>query len=331
VKPTAWHGAGNSTESIVIRRQIMREIGRFLSRVPGVQRPFMGSIAPKLYGLGILAALSAGCSNEDHQESLPIIQVGMTKDVAPIYDDGEMQIYEVKKGISFPILAPTDATRGELNKIDAEPYGRQPWVTSNDIDVQVTWTISNLDDDQHVVEMLVDPWNEFGRYYPGLQLTDPDNQEYMPNFSGIDKRYIVEGKSAGEASRAHGTYTFSDLTEVATDFSTVMNLIKNPPMLMDQGNPDDMEDPTVIYTNHAFHWQNRSYNDLLVAPWIPSTVAGLTGLDLGFRTYEKANVAIEVEVEVVDKNGKRLRQKGDEDKPLLRPTREIITVGVAPP
>jgi hypothetical protein len=28
--------------------------------------------------------------------------------------------------------------------------------------VQVTWTISNLDDEEHVVELLVDPWNEFG-------------------------------------------------------------------------------------------------------------------------------------------------------------------------
>jgi hypothetical protein len=32
----------------------------------------------------------------------------MTKAVAPIYDDGEMQIFEVKKGIAFPILAPSD-------------------------------------------------------------------------------------------------------------------------------------------------------------------------------------------------------------------------------
>ena len=316
----------------------MPEIRRFLSRVSGVRRPWSGSMAPTLCGLGIVAALSVGCSSEDHQESLPIFQVGMSctpggngcvSNVPAIYDDGEMQIYEVKKGMAFPILAPTDVTRGELNKIKMDPYGRQPWVTSDDIDVQVTWTISNLDDQKHNVEMLVDPWNEFGRYYPGLQLTNPDEQKYAPNFSGIDKLYVVEAKSAGDASRVHGTYTFSDLTEVATDFSTVMSLIKTPPMLMDGG--DNMEDPTVIYTNHAFQWQNRSYNDLLVKPWVPATVAGLTGLDLGFRTYEPVNIAIEVEVEVVDKNGKRLRQKGDEDKPLLKPTDNIITVGVAPP
>jgi hypothetical protein len=178
------------------------------------------------------------------------------------------------------------------------------------------------------VELLVDPWNEFGRYYPGLQLTNPDNEEYMPNFSGIDKRYIVAAKSQGEASRAHGTFTYSDLQEMATDFATVMDLIKNPPMV--EADPRSMEDPTVIYTNHAFQWQNRSYNDLLVKDWVPSTIAGLTGLDIGFRTYEPATVAIEVVVEVVDKNGKRVRREGD-TAPLLAPTTEIITVGVAAP
>ena len=311
----------------------MREIRQFLERSAGVGSPSTGSIAPMLLGLGLLAALSAGCTSEDHQESLPILQVGMINDpmglMPPIYDDGEMQIFEVKKGTAFPILRPADTTRDELNRIDVEPYGRRPWVTTDDIDVQVTWTLSNLDDEEHVVELLVDPWNEFGRYYPGLQLTDADEEEYMPNFSGIDKRYILGTKSAGEASRVHGTYTFSDLQEMATDLATVMGLLKNPPML--EGDPEDMEDPTVTYTNHAFHWQNRSYNDLLVKKWVPAVVAGLTGLDVGFRTYEPANVALEIAVEVVDKNGKRVRKEGEEDKELLRPTDEIITVGVVPP
>jgi hypothetical protein len=307
----------------------MREIRRFPDRAAGVHSPSSGLSAPKLRGIALAALLGIGCGSQDHEESLPIVQVGMTKDVAPIYDDGEMQIYEVKKGTSFPILAPSQMTRGELNDIDMEPYGRRPWVTTDDIDVQVTWTISNLDEEEHVVELLVDPWNEFGRYFPGLQLTDADNEEYMPNFSGIDKRYIVSGKGHGAASRAHGTFTYADLREMATDLATVMDLIKNPPVI-EGSDPEDMEDPTVTYTNHAFHWQNRSFDDLLIKQWIPPTVAGLTGLDLGFRTEQPATIAIEVAIEVVDKNGKRVRKEGDEDKPLLPPTEEIITVGVVP-
>lgn len=306
----------------------MRRIRRFLDRAVGVGRPPLGPVPPML-ALALLGLSSVGCSADDEQSSLPILQVGMTKQVAPIYDDGEMQIFEVKKGLQFPILQPDETTRRQLNQDKVDPYGRRPWITVDDVEVQVSWTISNLDDEEHVVEMLVDPWNEFGRYYPGLQLTDPDNEEYMPNFSGIDKRYIVAKSSDGESSRAHGVYAYSDLKEVATDFATVMDLIENPPPVM--GDPENMEDPTVTYTNHAFHWQNRSYDDLLVKPWVPSVIAGLTGLDLGFRTYEPATIAIEVEVEIVDKRGNRVRQEGEEDKPLLRPSDEIITVGVAPP
>jgi len=280
-----------------------------------------------LCALAVGATLSIGCGSDDYEESLPTLQVGMTPAVAPIYDDGEMQIYEVKKGIAFPILAPSAPAREELNRTKVQPYGRQPWVTTEDIEVQVSWTITNLDDEEHTLELLVDPWNEFGRYYPGLQLTDADDEEYMPNLSGIDKRYPVGPRSSGEKSRMHGTYAFSDLEEMAIDLATVMSLLKDPPPT--EGDAD--EDPTVVYANHAFHWQNRSYRDPLTQSWVPKVVAGLTGLDIGFRTSEPVNMAIEVAVEVVDKNGKRVRREGDEDQALLRPTDKIITVGVAPP
>ncbi len=304
----------------------MREIRRLAGGALGVTRPFSGYRAP-MACLGLFAALSLGCGDQDHEESLPVVQVGMTPAVEPIYEDDELQIYEVKKGVAFPILAPGAAARQELNELPMEPYGRRPWITTDDVHVQVTWTISNLDEEEHVVELLIDPWNEFGRYYPGLQLTNADNEEFMPNFSGIDKRYVVGGKGSGAASRKHGTYTFADLEEAATDLATVMALLADPPVV--EGDAEE-EDPTVSYANHAFHWQNRSSNDPLVARWVPSTVAGLTGLDIGFRTYEPATVAIEVVIELVDKNGKRVQTKDQLQKPLLAPTDEIITVGTAP-
>lgn len=302
----------------------MSKIRRFIASSLGVVRPLLGPTAPMLLGLSAAALL--GCGDQKQEESLPPVQVGMTTAVEPIYDDGELVIYEVKKGVAFPILQPSAKTRGELDSQNVEPYGRMPWVTIDDVSVQVSWTISNLDDDEHVVELLVDPWNEFGRYYPGLQLTDAEDEEYMPNFSGIDKRYIVGGKGSGAASRVHGTYTFSDLSEMATDLATVMSLIENPP---EQEGGAEEEDLRVTYANHAFHWQNHSYEDPLIKKWVPGTVAGLTGLDLGFRTYSPATVAIEVAVELVDNRGNRIRPDGD-DSPLLAPTEEIITVGIAP-
>ena len=58
--------------------------------------------------------------------------------------------------------------------------------------------------------------------------------------------------------------------------------------------------------NHAFDLQNRSNApDPLIAPYLPKVVPALTGFDLGLRSYEAMNVAVEVLVDVQDLNGDR--------------------------
>ena len=59
--------------------------------------------------------------------------------------------------------------------------------------------------------------------------------------------------------------------------------------------------------NHAFEIHNRSTDsDRLIQSYVPPTVAGLVGFDLGLRIYDKGNVAIEIHVEVVDVPGNRV-------------------------
>ena len=149
----------------------------------GLEHPASGATT---LGVVLLAFGLVGCGDNEMSRMLEPNQVAMTKDVAPIYDDGELTLYEVKRGIDFPILTPSNGAMAALNGEPTEPYGRRPWITSDDVRVQLTWTLSNLDDEPHNVELLVDPWNEFGRYWPGLTLVDADEGEYQPNFSGID-------------------------------------------------------------------------------------------------------------------------------------------------
>ena len=310
---------------------MMRKIGRSIGVGAGAKRPEARAFRPQVLSVFVVfgcAVLAVGCGSQEKSRNLDSEQVGLTPETPPIFEDDESQLFEVKRGLQFPILAPTAAEQGVLNGSVVEPYGRKPWITNKDVKVQLTWTISNLDEDQHVVEMLIDPWNEFGRYYPGMNLVDAEEEEFKPNFSGIDRLYVLEGKSKGASSRRHGTCTFDDMNEMAIDYATVQNMIKFPPPLPNgaQVDPEEMTDPLPTYANHAFNFINHSYNDPLVAPYIPAVIAGLTGVDFGFRTTEKATIALDVQIEVVDLGEGRV-QDADSKDPLLEKTTEVVTVG----
>ena len=301
----------------------------------GAKRPAPRAPSPQLLSVFVVlgcALSSMACGSQEEARNLEPEQVGLTPDVPPIFEDDESQLFEVKRGLQFPILDPSPAEANALNQQVVEPYGRKPWITNADVKVQLTWTLSNLDQDPHVVEMLIDPWNELGRYYPGMTLTDAEEQTFKPNFSGIDRYYILEGKGSGASSRRHGTCTFDDMNEMAIDFATVQNMIKFPPPLPNgvQSDPDMMVDPLPIYANHAFNFINLSTDDVLVAPYIPKVIAGLTGVDFGFRTTEKATIALDIQIEVVDLGQGRVQEAGS-NKKLLAKTTEVVTVGSAVP
>ena len=275
-------------------------------------------------------SLPSAARDTEDTRTLGPHQVAITSEDEPIYDDGELTLYEAKTAIALPILEPSQAQRDLLWQNVAEPYPHNPYVDLDDVKVQLTWTISNLDPETHNVELLVDPWNEFGRYWPGLSLVDAEDGEFLPNLSGFDDLIEVPGTSSGSASRVSGTVTFQDTREMAVNLATVMFLIENPPE-----NVDGFEDadPIVSLANHAFHVLNRSEDDPLVAQYKPTVIAGLTGLDAGLRTYEQANVALEVVIEVIDEgNDNPVASEEDQEdgKRLLRTPEEFITVGTMP-
>ncbi len=313
---------------------------------PGWRGPARGSWVGSrtlAASVALVAFTSVACGGAEETRILPPEQVAMDATAPAIFSDDETTLFEVKKGIPFPILAPDSAVPAPQDGV-VEPYGRMPWVTLSDVRVQLTWTLSNLENERHNVWLLVDPWTEFGRYWPGLTLVDAENGEYLPNRSGYEYYYSLEPASAGEASRRHGTLTYDDMDEVARDFATVMNLIKFPPTTGLNGQAlEPGDNPLPSYVNHAFHFENRSENDPLVHRWVPSTVAALTGVDIGIRTSDRGEgpglapdtpaapkIALEVVVEVTDQGTGKVRREGAND-PLLAPTDVIITIGVTAP
>lgn len=305
----------------------------------GWRGPVLGSKALAA-AVTLCAATSVGCSDDEDTRMLPPEQVAMDASAPAVFSDGETTLFEVKKAVDFPIIAPEGDLPGPQDGV-VEPYGREPWLTLKDVRVQLTWTLSNLESRRHNVWLLVDPRTEFGRYWPGLTLVDAEEGEYEPNRSAYEYYYSLEGKGAGEKSRRHGTLTYDDMDEVARDFATAMNIIKFPPeTALGGGELEEGESPVPSYVNHAFHFENRSEHDPLVQQWVPSTVAALTGVEIGLRTSDAGEtsadpemptapkLALEVVVEITDLGTGKLRREGADDI-LLEPNETIITAGVA--
>jgi hypothetical protein len=291
-----------------------------LPHVSGSIAPQRGGDAPRWCAMLLALHAAVACAPDEEQRTLEPSRVAMNESVAAIYDDGELVIYEVKAPFQLPIIAPGDSTREDLASQGTEPYGAEPWVHNDQVEVQISWLISNLDPETHNVELVIDPWNEFGRYWPGVTVIDEEEGEALPNLSGYDRLMEIPGTNEPGEARVHGVITFANMRELAIDFATVINIIQNPPP------EEDGSYAAATLVNHAFDIHNSSENDPLVRGYIPDVIAGLTGFDFGLRTFEPVNVALEIVVEIVDTGDERVLEEGSRETPLAMPEMQY-TIG----
>jgi hypothetical protein len=254
------------------------------------------------FALAVPFAAPAGCVGTDANQVTGPVVLGMNSTVAPTYDDGQTKIFTAQTAVPLPIRRPTDDDL--KGRMPVDPFPRSPWLVVDDVRLEMRFTLSNLDDDDHTVELLVDPWNEFVRYRPGL-VVGRDNA--TPDLSGYDRRFIVPGKS-----RVEGVLTPDDMRELAVDLATAQQIVAHPPGM-------DASVDAHALVNRAFNVQNRSNDgDPLLTPRIPAVIPGLTGFDLGLRMDQAADVAIEVTIDVTDQNGNRTVPASKTD-PFLGP------------
>ncbi len=244
--------------------------------------------------IALFGWLQVACSGTSDDHVLDPVVLALADTVAPVYDDGETQIYQVTTPVDLPLRRPGE---GERPAGAVDPYPRAPFFRASDTRSTVRFTLTNMTDAKQVVELLLDPWNEFVRYSPGIQTT---NDGATPNLSGWDRFFVLDAKA-----RIEGIITPDDVVELARDLATAMALEKRPPA------PDGAFAGPALY-NRAFNAQNRSTEpDPLLAPYIPATIAGVTGFDLGLRMGAPATVAVELVLDVLDVTGDRVIADAD--------------------
>jgi hypothetical protein len=285
--------------------------------------------------LGLAAA--AACAQGSGDQVTTPDGVGMTVGMKPDYSDGEITLYEAYQAIELPVRKPTAADEMGLGAAPkGTGYPHAPYLTADDESVEVHWTISNVDPVPHNVWLLVDPWNEFVRWKPGVTVVS--DEETVPN-NGYDKEYVVPAKS-----RLDGTITSDDMHEIAIKLASVENYLNSPQSKMADASITDTNAPgPAEICNNIFDYQNRSNStppDPFYAPWIPPVIAGVTGFDIGLRIEGDAdddtvidggnpldagggNVSVEITMEIQDLNGSRFVPQDSTDATIGMPPKTL--------
>lgn len=291
--------------------------------------PTGGGWPPRMRALSPLAALAlaAACSNGSGDQVTSPVALGMTSGVGPYYADGQITLYQVTAPVRFPVRKPSDADEKALGVTPkGTPYPHAPFLRASDESVEVHFVLSNVDTVSHNVWLLIDPWNEFVRWKPGVSIVS--DEETVPN-NGYDRQYVLAPKS-----RVQGTITSDDMQEIAIKLASVENFLASPKAKMTTSSTTDSDnpDPTEV-CNNIFDYQNRSNSsppDLFYTPWIPPVIAGLTGFDLGLRmevdegdSSGAGNVAIEITMEIQDLNGDRFVPADSTDAQVGIPSKTL--------
>jgi hypothetical protein len=200
-------------------------------------------------------------------------------------DDDDNPFWVVERSFELPISPPSDTMLNAL-AMKAQgmnlPFPRMPWVEREDLELQVDYTLANLDDSAKVVGIRVDGVSEFFAYTPGIE----DFHQW--------ERIIA----LGPRQRVTGSITELEMDEVAIDLATVVN-----------GAPN---------SNEVVHVLSQSSLDTRIKQYIPEVIPGLVAMRFGLITGQMGNVVLELSVRAQD-HGDRLAERGETRWPLPMP------------
>src|ERR1700722_11233942 len=109
---------------------------------------------PLLLGPVLVVACAGGSAD---QVTTPV-PLGMASTMAAFYDDGELALYQVQRPVPLPVRKPTSAESSALGPAPkGTPYPHAPFLRSSDESIEVHYTLSNLDQAQHTMSLLIDP------------------------------------------------------------------------------------------------------------------------------------------------------------------------------
>lgn len=217
----------------------------------------------------------SGCTDEQFIGEDGFIAFALT-DTTPAFVEGEEEsLFLVEERVELPIRVPSDTQMADLVSGAGDvtiPFARLPWVERHDYELELDYVLINLDDSSSSVDLVVNGFNEFHEYFPGVIF---DDDEIIPEFAQWERFIVLE-----PLERRFGTIREEEFDEIAVDLATVVNGVTNP--------------------NQTVHPDNHSSTDRRSQDFIPEVIPALTGVRVGLRATGTSNVVIEITVRVRD-------------------------------
>lgn len=244
--------------------------------------------AHTIAALALVLTAQLGCNDERRYVGDPLLhQIALTETTPAAFAAEDAQLFVVEERIELDVEAPGEVALEDLRvaaeRFEGLPFPRLPWVDREDLGIQVDFVLYNLDDEQRQIAVIVNGFNEFHEYEPGVTVID---DEPVVDYAQWERLYALEPEQ-----RIARTLREEDFDEIAVDLATVVN-----------GAPN---------SNQVVFFENKSASDPLSEPYIPDVIPGLVGFRLGLRASAAANVLLEATVRVRDR-GERLVEEGAE-------------------
>jgi hypothetical protein len=210
----------------------------------------------RLLALCILTFL--GCSDTTYVGETGFHTFAMAADTPPYAEAEGSAVYLVEQTVELPIRAPNEAQLAALAIPEGVtlPFASLPWMERHEYEIQIDYTVINLDDEERRVAIVLNGGNEFHEYFPGVIV---DDDEVIVEFSGWERTVVL-----APLGRHSGTIREEEIDEIAVDLATVVNGVTN--------------------ANLIVHPNSHSAHDPRAMPFVPSVVPALVALRLGVRT-----------------------------------------------
>jgi hypothetical protein len=236
-----------------------------------------------------LASVAPGCNDErTYLGAGEGYHVEIMADAMPTFvgERGET-LFIVEQRIGLPVIAPTAAELADLEQAAAShpglPFPRAPWVERGALAIELDFVLENLADSEQQIAVIVNGFNEFHEYQPGVVVID---EQPTPDYAQWEWVYKL-----APHQRVGRTIREDEFDEIAVDLATVVN-----------GAPN---------SNQVVYFENNSSDDPRSEPFIPALIPGLCGFRLGMRTTSAAAATLDASVRVRDRGG-LLADAGDE-------------------